>query len=138
MARGGPRHLPARCWCCGYNRAAFVIGSNKATTSTAATVPATPKPSGLETAPLGTLLPYVDRRDPGSISLTIKGALEPTEERDMRALLDHLGFNASAVMNRLGNTRALDGTLSAEGRLATVYWTYHPDAGLSMVFEGKK
>jgi hypothetical protein len=45
-----------------------------------------------------------------------------------------LGFS-DAVLDRMNRTRALDGTLSAEGHNCNVTWTYHPDDGLEMVFE---
>lgn len=117
---------------------AFALGSRSTSTGTAAPAPATAKARGFAGAPLGTLATYVEQRNAESMSLTIKGGFEPSEERDMVALLEYLGFNASGVMNRIGNTRALDGTLTAEGRLANAYWTYHPDAGLGIVFEARK
>lgn len=49
-------------------------------------------------------------------------------------LLDDLGFT-SATLDRMGNTRALDGTQSAEGDGVNATWTYHPDDGLQIVFE---
>ena len=122
---------------------AFLIGANRTDTAgTTATAPATSVSTtstvpSVANAPIGTLTRYVDRRDSGSISLTVPGALENDEARDLQTVLSFLGFNASAVISRIGNTRALDGTQSAEGRYASVYWTYHPDDGLSMVFEGK-
>lgn len=51
----------------------------------------------------------------------------------LETYLDDLGFPA-ATMDRIGNTRALDGTLSADGDHASMTWTYHPDDGLSIVF----
>jgi hypothetical protein len=52
----------------------------------------------------------------------------------LERLLDELGFPASTI-SRIGNTRALDGTLEAAGDQATAYWSYHPDDGLSIVIE---
>lgn len=49
-------------------------------------------------------------------------------------LLDELGFSP-AVIDRMGNTRALDGTQSAEAPHVVATWTYHPDDGLSIVLE---
>lgn len=51
----------------------------------------------------------------------------------VEALLDELGF-PSATIDRMGQTRALDGTLTAEGDNVTATWTYHPDDGLNIVF----
>jgi len=47
--------------------------------------------------------------------------------------LDQTGFPA-ATIERIRQTRALDGTLEAEGDKVTATWTYHPDDGLSIVF----
>lgn len=49
-------------------------------------------------------------------------------------LLDELGFSP-AVIDRMGNTRALDGTQSAEAPHVVATWTYHPDDGLNIVLE---
>jgi hypothetical protein len=54
---------------------------------------------------------------------------------DLQALLSELGFNASAVISRMGNTRALDGTQTADGDHVHATWTYHPDDGLDVVLE---
>ena len=53
---------------------------------------------------------------------------------ELEGLLDELGFSP-AVMNRIGNTRALDGTQTAQTAHVTATWTYHPDDGLSIVLE---
>lgn len=65
------------------------------------------------------------------LSATIVGArgLDGLED-----LLEELGFSP-AVIERIGNTRALDGTQSAEAPHVVATWTYHPDDGLSIVFE---
>ena len=52
----------------------------------------------------------------------------------LATLLDELGFPGS-MMDRIGNTRALDGTLTAETDFLSAYWTYHPDDGLNVVIE---
>lgn len=52
----------------------------------------------------------------------------------LSAFLDELGFTP-AVLERMSKTRALDGTLTAEGHNCNVSWTYHPDDGLQLVFE---
>lgn len=56
------------------------------------------------------------------------------DTQPLAALLEELEFSP-AVMNRIGNTRALDGTLTAEAPHASASWTYHPDDGLSIVIE---
>ncbi|MDQ1680998.1 MAG: hypothetical protein QOI42_1857 [Frankiaceae bacterium] len=56
-------------------------------------------------------------------------------ESELEACLDHIGFNGSAVVARMGKTRALDGTQSADGRHVHATWTYHPDHGLNVVLE---
>lgn len=48
------------------------------------------------------------------------------------AFLGELGF-PGATTRRMEQTRALDGTLEAEGDHASATWTYHPDDGLSVV-----
>lgn len=53
---------------------------------------------------------------------------------DLEDLLDELGFSP-AVIDRIGNTRALDGTQSAEAPHVIATWTYHPDDGLGIVLE---
>ncbi len=50
------------------------------------------------------------------------------------AALVELGFPAG-IEARIGNTRALDGTLTADGDKVRASWSYHPDDGLSMVVE---
>ncbi|WP_395725436.1 hypothetical protein [Nakamurella sp.] len=49
-------------------------------------------------------------------------------------LLNELGFS-SPVLDRMGHTRALDGTRGAQGHNCNVTWTDHPDDGLQMVFD---
>lgn len=44
-----------------------------------------------------------------------------------------LGFSES-LFNRMGKTRALDGTLQEENKYVKVSWTYHPDDGLEVVY----
>lgn len=51
----------------------------------------------------------------------------------MEEFVDVLGL-PSAVIRRMENTRALDGTLEESQDGITVTWTYHPDDGLSAVF----
>lgn len=66
-----------------------------------------------------------------SVSIEGAGLFDITALED--ALVE-LGFSHS-VGARIGNTRALDGTLSAESDRASMTWTYHPDDGLSIVIE---
>jgi hypothetical protein len=42
---------------------------------------------------------------------------------------------STAIEERIGNTRALDGTLSGEWGTFKATWTYHPDNGLDIVIE---
>lgn len=72
----------------------------------------------------------IDSASEDSVSLTFYR--EPTGP--LGDLLDELGFS-SGIMGRIGNTRALDGTLTAEAPHVQASWTYHPDDGLSMVLE---
>lgn len=64
-----------------------------------------------------------------SISITWYGIFG-----QLRPMLDDLGF-PPGTMSRMESTRALDGTLEAQGDNVSVTWTYHPDDGLQMVFQ---
>ena len=44
-----------------------------------------------------------------------------------------LGFT-EALYNKIGNTRALDGTLTDENKYIKVSWTYHPNKGLEITY----
>jgi hypothetical protein len=59
-------------------------------------------------------------------------ALAAGEAASLPALLDGLGFS-SGTIDRIERTRALDGTQEAESDGVTATWTYHPDAGLSLI-----
>ncbi len=72
--------------------------------------------------------------DADSLSITIQEYDVTEAALPLQQLLTELGFS-SAVIDRMDSTRALDGTLSAEGKNCNVTWTYHPDHGLQMVFE---
>ncbi|HEX7134341.1 MAG TPA: hypothetical protein VF228_17325 [Iamia sp.] len=71
-----------------------------------------------------------------SLSLTIgeRGYPTPEEAEALAALLESLDFPAS-TLDRMGQTRALDGTQTAESELATAWWTYHPDDGMTVILE---
>lgn len=75
----------------------------------------------------------IEEGDEEAVSLNFQNLILP--ENDLREFFDELGFNASAVMERIQNTRALDGTQTAEGDGVTASWTYHPDDGLQLVVE---
>lgn len=66
-----------------------------------------------------------------SISVNLRAGRDMDKLADV---LDELGFS-SGIMDRIGNTRALDGTLTADAPHVTASWTYHPDDGLSLVLE---
>lgn len=68
--------------------------------------------------------------DSDTVTATING----TGGDDLDVFMERLGFSP-AVIERMGKTRALDGTQQAEGDHANVTWTYHPDDGLQAVFE---
>jgi hypothetical protein len=69
-----------------------------------------------------------------SVSITIQDGDIELVIVALPPMLTDLGFS-SAVIDRMNTTRALDGTLSADGKNCNVTWTYHPDHGLQMVFE---
>lgn len=60
------------------------------------------------------------------------GYLAPEDESELRELLEDLGFDDD-VMARIGASRAVDGTLSADGDDVEALWSYHPDDGLRLV-----
>lgn len=68
----------------------------------------------------------------GYASLQLRGT--GSTGRLTTVLVDEYGFPGS-LDARIGNTRALDGTLTAEGEGYGASWTYHPDDGLSIVIE---
>ena len=72
--------------------------------------------------------------DANSVSITIQDGDIAEAFASLPPMLSDLGFS-SAVIDRMDSTRALDGTLSADGKNCNVTWTYHPDHGLQMVFE---
>lgn len=53
---------------------------------------------------------------------------------DIACVLNALNVS-DAVVGRIDNTRALDGTLEGDWDGFTATWSYHPDSGLSMVIE---
>lgn len=69
-----------------------------------------------------------------AVEITITDADVYRDSVALSLYLSELGFS-SAVLDRMSKTRALDGTLTAEGHKCNVSWTYHPDDGLQMVFE---
>lgn len=82
--------------------------------------------------------PNLDPMDvqPGSLAvIDLDG--DPQSKMDaIRGFMTELGFS-SAVIERLYQTRALDGTITAQGHNCNVSWTYHPKNGLQLVFEAK-
>lgn len=72
-----------------------------------------------------------------SVTIVIYGHSTYSTKFGLRMMLGELGFNSSAVTERMYRTRAIDGVLTAESDKAYVTWSYHPDTGLAMVFEAK-
>lgn len=70
------------------------------------------------------------------MSITISGAGEyyGPDIADIYCLGESLGMPDS-VTSRMGQTRALDGTQSAEWDSFSASWNYHPDDSLGVVFE---
>jgi len=75
--------------------------------------------------------------DASSVQINISGTDIYSMQTKLSSMLKELGFS-SAVMERMQLTRALDGTLTAQGTNCNVSWTYHPDHGLNMVFEASR
>lgn len=74
--------------------------------------------------------------DAKSVSVTIYDRDVSAAGPALSAMLTDLGFS-EATLARMNHTRALDGTQRAEGRNVNATWTYHPDHGLSVVFEAE-
>lgn len=68
--------------------------------------------------------------------VSVSDLYDPLLVQNLVEAMRELGF-PSSVAARIGNTRALDGTLTADGAGVTASWTYHPDDGLSIVIERK-
>ena len=70
------------------------------------------------------------------LSITISGAGKyyGPETSDVYCIGETLGMPDS-VTSRMGHTRALDGTQTADWDVFSVSWTYHPDDGLGAIFE---
>ena len=84
---------------------------------------------------LNGLTTFAEDIDVDFVSLNLSGvAASGAAEDGLENLFSELGF-PSSMMSRIGNTRALDGTQTADGDNASAYWTYHPDDGLSIVIE---
>ena len=73
---------------------------------------------------------------PDELSITISGAGKyfGPETSDVYCIGEALGMPDS-VTSRMGHTRALDGTQTADWDVFSVSWTYHPDDGLGVIFE---
>jgi hypothetical protein len=73
---------------------------------------------------------------PDEMSITIDGAGKyyGPDVTDVYCVGENLGMPDS-VTSRMGQTRALDGTQSAEWDTFSASWNYHPDDGLGVVFE---
>ena len=70
---------------------------------------------------------------PEFVTVTLEG-VGVLRMGELEDYLSELGFSR-AVSERMGRTRALDGTQSASGTKVNATWTYHPDNGLQVVFE---
>lgn len=72
--------------------------------------------------------------DKMSIDVSGAGKYFGPDITDVHCLGDALGMPDS-VSSRMGQTRALDGTQTADWDSFTVSWNYHPDDGLGAIFE---
>jgi len=72
--------------------------------------------------------------DEESVTIEVSTYILPSTEEAFQETLEEYGFS-SAVMNRMYQTRAIDGTQNAESNGVNVSWTFHPDAGLQVVVE---
>lgn len=72
--------------------------------------------------------------DEMSITITGAGEYDGPDFTDVHCIGVALDMPDS-VTSRMGQTRALDGTQTADWDTFTVSWNYHPDDGLGAVFE---
>lgn len=93
---------------------------------------AVPDLKAVAEASFGSSAPFYG--DAESVTVILTDGNAETTSPGLRKMLDQLGFS-DAVINRMGQTRAIDGTQSAEGTHCNVTWTYHPDDDLQAVFE---
>lgn len=70
-----------------------------------------------------------------SVELDADYGLGDVYPGDVECVLEELGAPES-VYARMGRTRALDGTQTAEWASYTASWTYHPDDGLNVIVVG--
>ena len=73
----------------------------------------------------------------GGAGMSIQGWGDESDGTDLATVacvLSELGVPESVVV-RIDQTRALDGTQTAEWDGIAASWTYHPDVGLSLVME---
>lgn len=69
-----------------------------------------------------------------SVDIDGAGTYSGPDLTNVVCLGDALGMPDS-VSSRMGQTRALDGTQTADWDTFTVSWNYHPDDGLGAIFE---
>jgi hypothetical protein len=71
-----------------------------------------------------------------SLALTVgDGSARDAEDLEaFTVLLGSLGFS-DATLSRMANTRALDGMQTAESDHAVMWWTFHPDDGMTVIIE---
>ncbi len=69
------------------------------------------------------------------VSFTVSQGVSGAQVGELVAYMSKLGFNAGGVVTQMGQTRAIDGTQTAEGKNCKASWTYHPDNGLQVVIQ---
>ncbi|SMX91239.1 hypothetical protein [Brevibacterium linens] len=89
---------------------------------------------GYETCSLGSVDGATLSADRLSVDFDGAGMYFGPDLADVYCLGDALGMPDS-VSSRMGQTRALDGTQTAEWDSFSVSWNYHPDDGLGAIFE---
>lgn len=72
--------------------------------------------------------------DGNAVALSSVGLSSGPEVSKVVCLLDELDA-PQTVPVKIGNTRALDGTVSADWSDFSAQWTYHPDDGLNILIE---
>lgn len=111
-----------------------ILGINSLAETNAQAAKAGQIADAYETCTLGSEDGATLSADKMSIDISGAGKYFGPDITDVHCLGDALGMPDS-VSSRMGQTRALDGTQTADWDSFTVSWNYHPDDGLGAIFE---
>lgn len=111
-----------------------IVGINAAFESSAEAEKAKLIPDAYESCSLENVEGAFLSADQLSVEFTGAGTYTGPNIADVYCFGSAIGMPDS-VASRMGQTRALDGTQSAEWDTFSVSWNYHPDDGMGAVFE---